>query len=76
MKKIENDSLVDFVPTECLSIPEFSHFFGLAIGSGYNLVYEKRVKVIRIGRRVLVPPAEVARILREGIPKLSETVPV
>jgi len=49
-----------------LSINDFCNRIGIARSTFYGLANEGKIKTIAIGRRRLVPAAEVERIMAEG----------
>lgn len=49
-----------------LSVPEVSEVTGLSPATVHRMIQARQLESVRIGRRVLIRPAEIERILKEG----------
>ncbi len=56
------------VRRQAYSIPEFATIFGIPVRTGYAAAQRGDIKTIRFGSRVVVPAAEVERLLDVGPP--------
>lgn len=46
-------------------VPEAAHALGIGRTRTWQLVYQGRLKAVRIGRRTLIPRSELERFVRE-----------
>jgi len=46
-------------------VPEAAQLLGIGRTRTWQLIYEGRLKAVRIGRRTLIPRAELERFVRE-----------
>lgn len=49
------------------TLKEFCRSLGVSEDSGWRAVKSGKLKSIRFGHRILVPAAEIERVLREGL---------
>jgi hypothetical protein len=61
-------------PMELIEVHEASRRTGSSPWTWRAHIKRGNVKVVRIGRRVLIPVAELERITREGLPSLRAVV--
>jgi hypothetical protein len=57
------------------SLSEASLAIGIATNTLRLHIRRGNARVVRCGKRIIVPGTEVARILREGLPSLSSAKP-
>jgi len=48
-----------------VSVPEAAQLLGIGRTKVWSLIYTRRLKAVRIGRRTLIPRAELERFVRE-----------
>jgi excisionase family DNA binding protein len=56
--------LADVDPRLTYTVPEAARLLGLSRGAAYAAAAERTIPTIRVGRRLLVPRAALARLLR------------
>ncbi len=47
----------------CLSVDEFARAIGIGRSLAYRMVNEEFIRTLRFGRRILVPKAEIERLV-------------
>ena len=62
----KQEALVEGTPTRGLSVAEFAAAVGIGRSLAYELIADKKVASIKIGRRRLVPDSEVGKLLMRG----------
>ena len=58
---------MEFEKRAALSKAEFAARLGISKDSVNRAILKNKIKVVRFGRRVLVPASELQRILGEGL---------
>jgi excisionase family DNA binding protein len=51
----------------CLTVPEASKMLGISRNFGYELIKQKQLPFIRLGRRILIPRLALEEILKKGV---------
>jgi len=58
-------------PKSLLTVPEVAEALSVSVSALRGWIRAGHVKPTRLGKRVLVPAAEVERVAREGLPTLA-----
>jgi excisionase family DNA binding protein len=53
---------------ELLKVPKTAERLDCSVGAVWKWIAEKRIRVVRLGRSVRVPLAEVQKIIEQGLP--------
>jgi len=62
----------DLLQRQGFGVSEFAYITNLGRTSVYELIRQGRVRVVKIGRRTIIPRSEIDRLLRDNQPKSEE----
>ena len=51
----------------CITVPEAAEMLGISRNFGYELVKQKKLPVIKFGKRLLIPRAALDKMLEKGV---------
>jgi len=49
------------------SVPEAAEMIGIGVSKMYILMRDEKLRAIKIGRRTLIPLAELERVIEQGV---------
>ncbi len=53
----------------CITVPEAAEMLGLSRNFTYDLVKQKKLPVVKFGKRLLIPRAALEKMLEKGVPE-------
>jgi excisionase family DNA binding protein len=59
-------SHTDDIQKLCLTVPEVSKKLGISRNFGYELIKQKQLPFIRLGKRILIPRLALDEMLKKG----------
>ena len=51
----------------CISVPEAARMLGVSRNFAYELVKQKKLPVVKFGKRLLIPRVALEKVLTEGV---------
>jgi excisionase family DNA binding protein len=53
----------------CITVPEAAEMLGLSRNFTYDLVKQKKLPVVKFGKRLLIPRVALEKMLGKGVPE-------